>query len=183
MPTLRNAKHERFAQERSTGSKLCDAYLAAGYSGSRAQATSHASRLAQRPEVAERITELQERMADKVVRNVTYDRDYVIENLKENLERALTNRPVLDRQGNPTGDYRYDGAVVNRAIELLGNELGMFVKETRRRETREFEDMSDDELAAAARAAADRIRALPAIPKTVDPATSEPESDEPERLH
>ena len=41
MPTLRNAKHERFAQERATGSKLCDAYLAAGYSGSRTQATRH----------------------------------------------------------------------------------------------------------------------------------------------
>lgn len=35
--------------------------------------------------------------------------------------------PVTDRDGMPTGEYRYDGSVANRALELLGKELGMFI--------------------------------------------------------
>jgi hypothetical protein len=34
--------------------------------------------------------------------------------------------PVRDKDGNPTGEYRYDGAVANKALELLGRHLGMF---------------------------------------------------------
>lgn len=39
---------------------------------------------------------------------------------------------VLDRDGKPTGEYRYDarrydGGVANRALELLGKEIGMFI--------------------------------------------------------
>ena len=41
---------------------------------------------------------------------------------------ALKARAVLDRNGQPTGEYRYDGAIVNRALELMGTEIGMFTK-------------------------------------------------------
>jgi hypothetical protein len=34
---------------------------------------------------------------------------------------------VRDRDGNATGEYSYSGSVANRALELLGKELGMFV--------------------------------------------------------
>ena len=33
---------------------------------------------------------------------------------------------MTNRQGEPTGDYVYQGTVVNRSLELLGKELGMF---------------------------------------------------------
>jgi hypothetical protein len=39
--------------------------------------------------------------------------------LKENLERAMSVEPVLDGKGHPTGLYKYQGAVANRALELL----------------------------------------------------------------
>ena len=35
--------------------------------------------------------------------------------------------PVKDRSGATIGEYRYDGSVANRALELLGKEMGMFV--------------------------------------------------------
>jgi len=35
--------------------------------------------------------------------------------------------PVLDKQGEPTGEYTYQGAVANRALELIGKHLGMFI--------------------------------------------------------
>jgi hypothetical protein len=32
-----------------------------------------------------------------------------------------------DEGGKPTGEYRYDGKVANRALELLGKQQGMFI--------------------------------------------------------
>jgi len=56
------------------------------------------------------------------------DRAYVLAGLKENFERAMQHRPVLDAKGNETGIYAYNGQVANRALELIGKELGMFVE-------------------------------------------------------
>jgi hypothetical protein len=33
----------------------------------------------------------------------------------ENVERAMQAQPVLDAKGVPTGEYRYEGSVANRA--------------------------------------------------------------------
>lgn len=41
-------------------------------------------------------------------------------------ERCLQHEPVVDRNGNPTGEYRFDAAGANRALELLGKRLKMF---------------------------------------------------------
>ncbi|MHB8529668.1 MAG: hypothetical protein ACYC8V_09190 [Caulobacteraceae bacterium] len=54
MPTLANRRCESFARLVAAGATLADAYDDAGF----APANRHAARLAQRPEVAERIAEL-----------------------------------------------------------------------------------------------------------------------------
>jgi hypothetical protein len=54
----------------------------------------------------------------------------VIEGLKRNFERAMQAQPALDSGGKPTGEYRYNGSVATRCLELLGKELGMFVDRT-----------------------------------------------------
>ena len=54
MPLLQNPKHEAFAQARAKGTYLEDAYEIAGFRPGRG----HASRLAARADVAERIAEL-----------------------------------------------------------------------------------------------------------------------------
>jgi hypothetical protein len=54
MPILQHPRHEAFAQARAKGARLDDAYEDAGF----APGNGHASRLALRPEVAERIGEL-----------------------------------------------------------------------------------------------------------------------------
>ena len=42
-------------------------------------------------------------------------------------ERAMQETPVLSVKGTPTGEYRFDGNVANRSIELMGKHIGMFV--------------------------------------------------------
>jgi hypothetical protein len=54
-------------------------------------------------------------------------RAWVLERLAENVRRAMQIEPVTLR-GVPTGEYRYEGSVANRALELLGKELGLFVE-------------------------------------------------------
>ncbi len=54
MPILQNPRHEAFAQGRAEGAGLEQAYEDAGFVAD----TSHACRLAKRPEVAERVAEL-----------------------------------------------------------------------------------------------------------------------------
>lgn len=59
---LKNARHERFAQELAKGRAAVDAYAAAGYAANR----SHASRLVADGNVSARVEELKARAAVKV---------------------------------------------------------------------------------------------------------------------
>lgn len=61
MPVLKNARHERFAQELAKGKSQSAAYEAAGYKPSDA----HSARLAGNGRVKERLAELQGRAAEK----------------------------------------------------------------------------------------------------------------------
>jgi hypothetical protein len=51
---------------------------------------------------------------------------WVIERLRTNVDRAMQQVQAVGPNGE-VGDFKYDGAVANRALELLGKELGMFV--------------------------------------------------------
>jgi terminase small subunit-like protein len=60
---LRNARHERFAQELAKGKSQLDAYKAAGYRPDRGAAT----RLSANVSVQERLAELKEKSAERTV--------------------------------------------------------------------------------------------------------------------
>lgn len=63
MPVLKNARHEKFAQELAKGKSQTEAYEAAGYKSDRTAA----SRLSTNVNVIERLAELQEKAADVAV--------------------------------------------------------------------------------------------------------------------
>ena len=66
----------------------------------------------------------------------------------ENAERALQHVAVLDKKRKPTGEYRYDGNVANRALELLGKQQGMFIDRHEVGQPNEFANWTDEELRA-----------------------------------
>lgn len=140
MPTLKNAKHERFAQELASGKTADEAYQCAGYQPSR----KNASRLKANEDIQARIEELLSRAADGVV----LSKQWVLERLVENANRAMQAVAVNNGDGEPTGEYRYEGSVANRALELVGKELGMFVERKEVGQPGDFDRMSDDELRA-----------------------------------
>lgn len=130
MPPLPNQRQERFAQELADGKTAIDAYEAAGYKRSAA----NASHLQSEHKVSQRVAELQEKRAEmaraateKAVEKLALTKEWVIGRLMANAERALQNVPVLDTDGQPVGEYRYEGSVANRALEILAKHLGILV--------------------------------------------------------
>jgi hypothetical protein len=129
MPILENARHERFAQEVASGSSQSEAYETAGFGSSTPAATkANASRLMNRPEVRERVAELQLAQG----RQAEIKRADIIDMLLADRERAHAHRQI---------------AAAVRAAELIGKIIGMFVD---RREVRAgpLEELDYSELVA-----------------------------------
>lgn len=137
MPMLSNAKHELFAQEIAKGKTADEAYKIAGYKPDRG----NAARLTAKDNIKARVAELLGRVAEGVV----ISRQWVLERLVENANRAMQAEAVM-RDGVETGEYRYEGSVANRALELVGKELGMFVDRKEVGRPGEFESMDADQL-------------------------------------
>lgn len=52
--------------------------------------------------------------------------DWVVEQLVLNYHRAMEAVPVLDDKGKETGVFNYQGAVANKALDMLGKHVGMW---------------------------------------------------------
>lgn len=118
MPVLENQRHEAFCHALAKGKSADAAYQEAGYKANR----HNAAALARSEHISTRVAELQGMAAERVV----VDRAWVIAKLTENVQRAMQEQPVMVG-GAESGQYKYDGSVANKALELLGKELGMFV--------------------------------------------------------
>lgn len=160
MPILKNSRHERYAQELAKGKSQADAYLAAGYNGDRTTAC----RLAAKANIKNRVAELLEtreqihaQATTRAVEKVGLTKEWVIARLVENAQRALKAVPVTTSEGEEKGEYQYNGNVANRALELLGKELGMFIDRKEIGQPGDFARMSDEELDGAL---AEQARAL-----------------------
>lgn len=143
---LPKAKHELYAQERAKGKSQEEAHKLAGYSGSRAAA----SMLEQKFNIAERIAEIiaereqiYSQATAEAVERVSLTKEWILATLMDNVQRAMQAQEVTDREGRGTGEYVYQGNVANRALELLGKELGMFIDRKIVQNVDELDDISD----------------------------------------
>ncbi len=133
MAGLKNSRHERFAQEVARGKSAAEAYVLAGYKPNKG----NPSTLKADQRISQRVDELlaeRDKMArkatEKAIERLSIDCEWVLGKLVENVERAMQAVPVTRRDNGEeieTGEYRYEGSVANRALELLGKHLGMFV--------------------------------------------------------
>lgn len=70
---------------------------------------------------------LREKATAKAVKRLEISKEWVLEQLVENVKMAKQAEPVCDNDGNPIGEYKQNLAAGNKALELIGKELGMFV--------------------------------------------------------
>jgi hypothetical protein len=141
-------RQEKFAQGVASGLSQSDAYREA-YPKSRGwkdvAVWVQGSALMKNSKVAVRVAELQAKAADTASRKLAISKEWVLGQLVENVAMAKQAEPVFDSEGNPTGEYKQNLAAANKALELIGKELGMFVdrKEVR---TGALDDASVEEL-------------------------------------
>lgn len=133
MSALVNARWEIFAHELASGRSATDAYLTAGFEVSRAVAGASGHKLQKKAEIAARIAEIIASKAEidakatqLAAEAASVSRAWVMSMLKENVLRSMQAVPVRDSEGTPIGEYRYEGNVANKGLNLLGMEIGMF---------------------------------------------------------
>ncbi len=127
MPKLRNMRWEEFARQTAIGKSRSEAVVLAGFGvGDKAKDSKRGTNLASKQEIQARITELQLDLQASSIKRAELDREYVLTNLKDVYEACRADKPVFDKRGEPTGLYTFNAAGANRALELIGKEIGMF---------------------------------------------------------
>lgn len=130
MPLLTNRRHEHFAQLVAKGEKPGRAYVTAGYS--EAGADQSAARLLRKAEVCSRVAELREAVEkpsrERAIEKAAVDKAWVLSNLVKVVSMGMATEPIRDDEGNETGELKATNLpAANKALELVGKELGMFV--------------------------------------------------------
>lgn len=120
------AKQQRFVAEYLIDLNATAAYKRAGYAADGHSAEASAARLLSNVEVAEAVKVAMDKRSD----DLGIDAQYVLTTIKATIERCAQAEPVRDRDGNETGEYKFDAGAVLKGAELLGKHLKMFTDKT-----------------------------------------------------
>lgn len=112
-------RRERFVQEYLIDLNATQAAIRAGYAANSADV--QGTRLLGNDSVRAVIAARQAAIAKKY----EGQQGWIVEQLVENVNRSMQLKPVM-RDGVAVGEYRYNGAVANKSLELLGRHRGMF---------------------------------------------------------
>ena len=144
---MENARHERFSHALASGAKTAslawievyrqDIKTEAGrlsYVQKMTKAEERsAQKIAHRPDVKARVAAIMKEWHDRRMSaeedEFKFPRAAVLRSLVENYQRAAGLVPVLDKNGVFMGVFKVDYKAANTSLELLGTELGMFIKQ------------------------------------------------------
>ncbi len=115
---LPNQRHEKVVLGLLEGKTDGKAYEDAGYKAHRG----NAGRMSADEHILGRLAFLQSQVAEEAV----IDAAWVTKRLVEIVDRAMQAIEVTDAKGDVTGEYTFQGSVANKALELLGRNIGMF---------------------------------------------------------
>lgn len=141
MKPLSNPKHEHFCQLVFEGVHPTEAAKQVGYDPDRALITG--SELKRK--CAARLAELENARVERSIEKAGVSKAWVIDHLIENVQMAKQAIPVYDREGNATGEYQQQLPAANKALELIGKEIGMFIERKEVR-TGPLGDLTDEQL-------------------------------------
>jgi phage terminase small subunit len=113
-------KQNAFVKEYLIDLNATQAAIRAGYS--EATATEIGYENLTKPHIKVAVEEAMNKRSEKL--EITAE--YVLSSLKEVADRCMQAVPVLDKEGNNTGEYYFEHSGANKALELLGKHLKLF---------------------------------------------------------
>jgi hypothetical protein len=131
MPVLKNARHELYAQSVANGMLLDDAYEKAGYKPNQR----NSSRLRKLTSVDERIAELLNERASKIVEKVAIEVEYTRDVLLRKLEQAFG---VAEKAKN--------GSAMAAAVIGMARITGQIIDRREVSQVGAFDHMTDEQL-------------------------------------
>src|SRR5471032_579251 len=143
LPDGLTVQEEAYCRARAFGMSQSEAMCV--ISGGKTKEAGTGSHWEKKPVVKNRINQLRHEITERAVEKASVDRSWVLTRLMKVADRCMQEEPVVIR-GVATGEYKFDSAGANRALELLGKELGMFV-ERKSINLNPLESLDDSQLA------------------------------------
>lgn len=119
-PNKLTSQQKQFADEYLIDLNASQAAIRAGYSERSSRST--ASDLLNNKDIAKYISDKQRKVSDKL--NWSFER--IITRFADISDRCMQAEPVLDFEGNPTGEYRFDANAAIKATENIGKHIGFY---------------------------------------------------------
>lgn len=135
-----SSKQELFCQEYLKDLNGTQAAIRAGYSanGSDVQAT----RLLANASVRARVDELLAKRSNKL--EITAEK--VLRDIEETRVRCMQGERVLDREGIPTGEWKFEAHAALKASELQGKHIKLFTEKIEHSGKMTFDALPEEEL-------------------------------------
>lgn len=120
-------QQKAFADEYCKHFNATKAAISVGYSETSAR--SKASQMLAMDAIASYI----EDKLSVISKEAEVDAIWVMKRFKTISDRCMQDVPVLDGNGEPTGEYRFDSSGANKATECLGKIVGAFEKDNKQK--------------------------------------------------
>lgn len=115
-----NSQQKQFADEYLIDLNGTQAAIRAGYSPKTARV--QASQLLEVEDIAQYISEKQKRISSKL--DWSFER--VLQRFAEISDRCMQGEPVIDFEGNPTGEWKFEPMAALKATENIGKHIGFY---------------------------------------------------------
>jgi len=113
-------KQSMFIKEYLIDKNATQAAIRAGYSVKTAEVIGYEN--LNKPYIRDIIDAELNKMSEKL----GLDAEWVLKRLKLISDRCIQGEPVIDKEGNETGEYKFDSTGANKATELIGKHLKLF---------------------------------------------------------
>lgn len=123
-----NSQQKQFCDEYLIDLNGTKAAIRAGYDPNTAR--SYASQLLDREDIIEYISEKQRKVSEKL--DWSYEK--VLNNFATVYERCMQGEPVLDHEGNPTGEWKFEPMAALKANENIGKHIGFYERDNKQKQ-------------------------------------------------